>query len=107
MNQIDVSFQAIYNYMYYELAPIILSIMFIIDILFVPVCILMFKLGMRACNKVWKNNIEYHMDKVYKDELIERNEKIKTYENALKGCEEESRELRVAVERMKNLTKGL
>ena len=107
MNEIDISFQALYNYMYLEIAPIIISVLFIIFILFIPVSILMYSLGTRKADKIWKNNIEYHMDKVYKDELIERNEKIKTYEKALKECEEENRELRATVKRMKNLTNGL
>ena len=107
MNEIDISFQALYNYMYLEIAPIIIGVLFIIFILFIPMSIFMYGLGISKEDRIWKNNIENHMDKVYKDELIERNEKIKTYEKALKECEEENRELRAAVERMKNLTRGL
>ena len=102
----DVSFQAVYDYMY-EIAPTILTTMFILIILLILGVFLAYRLGIRTSNSVWKNNIEYHMDKVYKDELIERNIKIEEQQKIILALENDNREKSAAVERMKNITKGL
>ena len=65
--------------------------------------IIVFHIGVKYSDRIWKCNIKFHMPKVIKEEMSFRDEKIKTITEELEKAKEENNRLNAACTAMKNI----
>lgn len=97
MNEIGVSLQALmnaWNNIWPGLIWIAANVIMII---------IVFHIGVKYSDYIWKSNIKFHMPKVTREEITFRDEKIKTLTEELEKCKEENNRLNAACTAMKNI----
>lgn len=93
----DFSFQIIYDNVMY-LMPGIIWILFTTFLIFLSM-----HLGKWHSDKMWRNNIKFHMPKVTKEEINSRDAEIKRLTEELEKAKEENNRLNAACTAMKNI----
>jgi len=93
----DFTLQIFYDTIAY-LAPGIVWILFTTGIIFLAM-----HLGKWHSDRMWRNNIKFHMPKVTQEEIKSRDEIIKTLTEELEKCREENNRLNAACAAMKNI----
>jgi len=93
----DITFEKIFDSLMYGM-PGFIFLIFVSLLIFLSM-----HLGKWHSDRMWRNNIKFHMPKVTKEEIQFRDEKIKTLTEELDKCREENNRLNAACTAMKNI----
>lgn len=93
----DITFQMVYDSLMYGM-PGFIFLLFVSFLIFLSMHI-----GKWHSDRMWKNNIKFHMPKVTKEEINSRDAEIKKLTEELEKSKEENNRLNAACTAMKNI----